>query len=96
MKAITKKINKKLHAIVYFSPSNARCFFNYIQEYKKSNKFNFDLENVDHICFGEKTRIEFMNLVEGLNIPKDKIHVCQTSKIDEILILINKLNINYH
>lgn len=62
--------------------------------YSKSNKINFEFENVNHICFGEKTRNEFSKVTEELEIPKGNVHVCQTCTIDEILMLLNNLKKN--
>lgn len=95
IKQILKDNNGDLPRIlVYFSASNVRFFMNFLEKCEKS--LVKSLENLKHICFGQKTYDEFEVFQRkfkenGVVIKNESVFISKLSTIKEILEIIEKI-----
>ena len=72
--------------LVYFSASNVRFFLNYLQKFEESKNISIKIQEIKHICFGEKTLKEFNEINEknNLKVSQKNIIVALNSNIKDI------------
>ena len=82
--------------LIYFSASNVRFFMNLLDSFEEKKGISLKLQEMKHICFGEKTAKEFEELKEkyrlkGIFISPENIIVGLMSNIKEIPGIIEKI-----